>query len=55
MSVLLSFPNDIMEWSEKSIRIILKNKKITSDTLVLLKEFGASFLKNTYHDKMDSK
>ena len=55
MSVLLSFPNEIMDWSEKAIRIILKNKKISSDTSVLLKEFGANYLKNTYHDKMDSK
>lgn len=55
MSVLLSYPLDIQEWTENAIRTILKNKKITTDTLSLLKEFGATFLRNTYHNKMESK
>ena len=55
MSVLLSYPNDIKEWTENAIRTILKNRKISPDTLTLLKEFGASFLRNTYHNKLESK
>jgi hypothetical protein len=55
MSVLLSYPFDIKEWTENAIRTILKNKKITPDTITLLKEFGAAFLRNAYHNKMESK
>jgi len=55
MSVLLSYPHDIKEWTENAIRTILKNKKITPDTITLLKEFGAAFLRNAYHNKMESK
>ncbi|KAL4432245.1 hypothetical protein ABPG74_020213 [Tetrahymena malaccensis] len=55
MSVLLSYPHEIKEWTENAIRTILKNKNISPDTLTLLKEFGAAFLRNAFHNKVESK
>ena len=46
MGVLLAFPYEISEWTEKVLKIVLKNRKMTKTSLDKVKDFCAKFWKN---------
>lgn len=46
MCLLLAFPNEIAPWTEEVLNIVLKNKKLTKNSQLKIKEFCSKFWKN---------